>query len=434
MRDTTFRVPKEKAHRLGAWYKSAEVDGKPNLAHTLEVVDKGGEESGWVGDRASKVLSGGGTVEVPLEIKGGMVSTFNDYLRFLLMIRNFGELDGVRVLKKETVQQMICNHIPAACNGKKTVFVFDKPGVGYSCLGQIQAQHPKQDKGTCSGEYGWGGLAGPAWTIDPRSDLIVLSMTQTAFVLDHEEYLRYAARRAIHQHIYGSVAAPAKATSYSPECFDIVRPTGKVVKDESALDQEFEEEFRATQLTRSKTAKERAILPGARLDRHPSDEVEAELHGQKGSGSDAGIAQDSDTTPAAKRRKSTAIGTDMSPGSKRATHAQAATPQSSTPQAATPSTRLADPSKPEELLFSRVAIRPESESGNVAAAPPMKARVTAVEGDKVEVVTEGCWSTRNVKLGEFSVIDESQFGIPTVRPSDPTEFPAPPKPGASGRS
>jgi len=291
--------------------------------------------------------------------------------------------------------------------------VFDKPGVGYSCLGQIQAQHPKQDKGTCSGEFGWGGLAGPAWTIDPRSDLIVLSMTQTAFVLDHEEYLRYAARRAIHQHIYGSVAAPAKATSYSPECFDVVRPTGKVVKDESALDQEFEEEFRATQLTRSKTAKERAILPGARLDRHPSDEVEAELYALK-SGSEAGAPQDSDTTPAAKKRKTTPLPVDQSsPGGGKNPPAPPAPP------------RLADPSKPDELLFSRVAIRPEGEAENAADAPPMKARVTAIEGDKVEVITEGCWSTRNVKLGEFSVIEESQFGVPTVRASDPIEFPTP---------
>lgn len=70
-----------------------------------------------------------------------------------------------------------------------------------------------------------------------RSDLIILSMTQTAFLLDHEEYVRYAARKAIHQYIYGSapgrfpwpklrheVAAPAKATSYAPEVFDLAKP------------------------------------------------------------------------------------------------------------------------------------------------------------------------------------------------------------------
>lgn len=43
-------------------------------------------------------------------------------------------LDGVRVLKKETTQLMTLNHVPVACN-KRNVFVFDKPGLGFSCDG-----------------------------------------------------------------------------------------------------------------------------------------------------------------------------------------------------------------------------------------------------------------------------------------------------------
>jgi len=451
MRDTSFAVPKDQAHRIGPWYKSVEIDGKPNLAHQLEVVDSGGEQSGWVGGNVSKVLSGGGTVEVPLVMKGGMVSTFNDYLRFLMMIRNFGELDGVRVLRRETVQLMITNHVPASCNGKKTVFVFDKPGVGYSCLGQIQAAHPKQDKGTCSGEYGWGGLAGPAWTIDPRSDLIVLSMTQTAFVLDHEEYLRYAARRAIHQGIFGSVAAPAKATSYPPEIFDVVRPKAAqevgAKEDQASKDTEFEEEYRIAKTTRSKTAKERAILPGARLDRHPSDEVDSAVPLAEAS-------QESEATPASKRRRYSAgtvpIASDpaSSPlGSTKASSSQA-TAASSPPSAGraqasqvakAPSPGKAtfpavsrpveiDPSKPEELLFSRVAVRSSTAAGNGSVSKVLvaeKARITAIAGDALEVVAEGSWSTHNVKVGDVSLIEESQFGVPTVKSTDPKEFPLP---------
>jgi len=428
MRDTSFVVPPEKAHRIGPWYKSVEVDGKPNFAHQLEVVDKGGEESGWVGENASRVLSGGGTVEVPLDIKGGMVSTFNDYLRFLMMIRNFGELDGVRILQRETVQLMICNHIPAACNGKKTVFVFDKPGVGYSCLGQIQALHPKQDKGSCSGEFGWGGLAGPCWTIDPRTDMIVLSVTQTAFVLDHEEYVRYAARRAIHQHIYGSVNVPTKATSYAPESFDLVRPKDNSKDEQASLDKEFEEEHRLTKLTRSRTAKERAILPGARLDRHPSDEAEA-TSGETTSGLEP------DATPVKKRRTSAsnsggeASTEQLSPGSAQ----NGSRGGSSKGGPPSPSRQLADPLKPESLLFSRVTVPVISEDGKSCEnVPPQKARVMAVDGDAVEVVTEGNWSTRNVKLDDLAVIDESQFGKASARKTDdPTEFPAPRPNGSS---
>ncbi len=42
---------------------------------------------------------------------GGLQSTMSDYGRFMRMILNDGELDGVRVLKAETVQQMCSNHI-----------------------------------------------------------------------------------------------------------------------------------------------------------------------------------------------------------------------------------------------------------------------------------------------------------------------------------
>lgn len=35
---------------------------------------------------------------------GGMVSTARDYMRFAQMLINRGELGGVRILKKETVE------------------------------------------------------------------------------------------------------------------------------------------------------------------------------------------------------------------------------------------------------------------------------------------------------------------------------------------
>merc|ERR1719261_1007066 len=130
---------------------------------------------------------------------------------------------------------MICNQVPAS-TGKRTAWVFDKKGQGYNFIGQIQVQHNEKDTfqekgelkrgnqtyaslspGTVSAEFGWGGLGGPAWTIDPRLDLIVLSMTQTALELDHEENLRFSARRSIHAGIFGTTAGAMKVTDYPPE-------------------------------------------------------------------------------------------------------------------------------------------------------------------------------------------------------------------------
>ena len=43
---------------------------------------------------------------------GGMVSTTRDYLRFLVMIQSGGELGGLRLLKKRTVEMMTRNQLP----------------------------------------------------------------------------------------------------------------------------------------------------------------------------------------------------------------------------------------------------------------------------------------------------------------------------------
>src|SRR5881296_3374102 len=49
-----------------------------------------------------KMLSGG----------GGLLSTASDYLRFAQMLLNGGELDGHRILKRETVSLMMRDHLP----------------------------------------------------------------------------------------------------------------------------------------------------------------------------------------------------------------------------------------------------------------------------------------------------------------------------------
>lgn len=417
MRDTSFRVPPGQAHRLGPWYKSIEIEGKPNIAHRLQIVDYGGERSGWFGSNVSPVLSAGGTVEVPLVMKGGMVSTFNDYLRFLLMLRNFGELDGVRVLRRETVQYMICNHVPVACTGKRNVFVFDKPGLGYNCLGSIQALHPKQDKGTFPGEYGWGGLAGPAWTIDPRSDIIILAMTQTAFVLDHEEYLRYTARKAIAQFSFGGSYSTVKATAAPPESFDAakLRPIPELASDEAALDndKDFEEEFLVQTKTRVRRAKELAICPGPRLDRHPSDEEARE------NAEDKAVKEETDPLPTGKKRRSNAgeAPTEKKNGSSGTVsprrNSRALSPQKTPPGSSPIPSVASEPS--EGLLFSRVCLKTDEEVLK-------KARVTAVKGDAVEVITEKEWRSHLVSRNDVAIIDESQIGTPVSKLSGPSDF------------
>ena len=104
--------------------------------------------------------------ERPTLIEGavGLVSTVPDYLRFSQMLLNKGELDGVRILKSADVERMIVNGLPDA-------IVKTRNGVGWG-LANVNV--------AADGEYGWDGTAGTIFWIDPRTETIVILMTQSS--------------------------------------------------------------------------------------------------------------------------------------------------------------------------------------------------------------------------------------------------------------
>jgi len=114
---------------------------------------------------------------------GGLVSTAMDYFRFTSMLRNGGELDGVRLLGRKTIELMTHNHLPdghdltqLAQPGRFTETAY--AGVGFG-LGFSVLQSPvrAQVLGT-PGEYAWGGAASTAFWIDPGEDVIAIFLTQ----------------------------------------------------------------------------------------------------------------------------------------------------------------------------------------------------------------------------------------------------------------
>ena len=92
MVDTDFWVPPEKVERFAANYG-------PDPEAGLKVIDPPATSHYT---RPSKAPSGG----------GGLVSTTGDYLRFAQMLLNKGEVDGVRLLGRKTVELMTANHLP----------------------------------------------------------------------------------------------------------------------------------------------------------------------------------------------------------------------------------------------------------------------------------------------------------------------------------
>ena len=151
MTDTAFSVPDEKADRYPTLYEPAEDGG-------IQVIEKAPVSSG----PRSFFHSGG----------AGLQSTAADYLRFCQMLLNDGELDGVRLLGRKTVDLIRINHISDDWQPlERTGCGF---GLGFAVVTDVAETHSLGSEGT----YSWGGLASTTFWIDPVEDLIGILMTQ----------------------------------------------------------------------------------------------------------------------------------------------------------------------------------------------------------------------------------------------------------------
>ncbi len=98
----------------------------------------------------------------------GLYSNSYDYLQFCKMLLNYGELNGTRILQKKTVRNMITDHV-----GDK----FHEEGFGFG-LGFGINTDPESEAGM--GAYGWSGIYGTWFTIDPVNNMICIMMLQVA--------------------------------------------------------------------------------------------------------------------------------------------------------------------------------------------------------------------------------------------------------------
>jgi len=111
-----------------------------------------------------KYLSGG----------GGMVSTAADYLRFAQMLLNGGELDGVRILSRKTVDYMTSDHL----GGVRGPAYLPGPGYGFGLGVKVRTSAGEADSPGSIGDYDWGGLGGTYFWVDPKERLIGIWMMQ----------------------------------------------------------------------------------------------------------------------------------------------------------------------------------------------------------------------------------------------------------------
>jgi len=176
MKDTSFVVPADKAHRIAQPLAMDPLTQKP-FPPMLDLTKAQGNDSGGA----------------------GLATTADDYLRFCQMLLNGGTLDGKRYLSRTTVALMTSDHLgpkvatpvqPGELLMGVQGYTF---GLGFMVRqGQGMASVPGSE-----GDYAWAGAGGTFFWIDPKEQVIGLLMAQTPG--PQRQYYRRMVKQLVYQ-------------------------------------------------------------------------------------------------------------------------------------------------------------------------------------------------------------------------------------------
>jgi CubicO group peptidase (beta-lactamase class C family) len=127
----------------------------------------------------------------------GSIGTAADYFRFLQMLLNGGELDGVRLLSPTTVEYMTSDHLGNAGTAGSVALL---PGMGFGLGFAVRREAGLFEVIGSKGEYFWAGAAGTGFYVDPELDIICIWMTQGQFGMARR-YDRYLFKQMVYQAI-----------------------------------------------------------------------------------------------------------------------------------------------------------------------------------------------------------------------------------------
>lgn len=147
MQDTHFKLPESKRSRLAKIYSRR--DGKLEAQRGLQT---GGVPYGGM----------------------GLYSTIGDYARFAQMLLNGGQLDGVRLLGRKTVDLMMMNHLEGL--PRPTIGGDDSDGFGLG--GAVRIHAAKSGRPATEGLFGWNGAASTYFRVDRKEKLALLLFLQ----------------------------------------------------------------------------------------------------------------------------------------------------------------------------------------------------------------------------------------------------------------
>ena len=160
MVDTDFWIPPEKRGQAAVLYATSAPGSFTPMAL-----------DGFLNESPPVITAGG----------QGLVSTADDYLTFARMLLEGGAVDGKRILSQESVRLMTTNRLTPAQRRDIQFGIpfFMAQGFG---LGVSVVDDPERNAwmGMGSrGSFGWPGLFGGWWQVDPQRQTVMLWLQQT---------------------------------------------------------------------------------------------------------------------------------------------------------------------------------------------------------------------------------------------------------------
>jgi CubicO group peptidase (beta-lactamase class C family) len=155
-------------------------------------------------ERLAKVYehSGGGALRPVTSLQGeivegqrdfpgggaGLFSTLDDFARFAQMLCNGGELAGVRIIGRKTLDLMVANHLTGLA------VPFHNLGLGHGFGLGVGVRLDDGLAGTLGtiGSFGWTGMATTYCRIDPAEKLVALCFAQHLPYDEHGLFQRFA--------------------------------------------------------------------------------------------------------------------------------------------------------------------------------------------------------------------------------------------------
>ena len=165
MKDSHFYIPEQKLSRLAADWNS---DWKGSLTRVTEPLIDGDLAlcPNDAYETSGKYLSGGASV----------LSTAYDYFRFAQMFLNNGELDGVRLLSRKTVELMTAtNHI-----GEHDATLLHSHGWKFGLGFAIQQDRSHNVDSGDKGVFEWAGYYSTRFSINPKEQTVTIFLSQTS--------------------------------------------------------------------------------------------------------------------------------------------------------------------------------------------------------------------------------------------------------------